>query len=366
LKIIMPFNYIDDYYWHRYRDQILPIAKHVDRFTITANSGVQPKKDNSCVDIVIYDREHGPNNKIQMLRKKLLSFKGFTILRKIERRKRIAEYFDFVDGDIIYGLSGGTFQQTEHSLLKRVLGLPMVHRMRGDAKLELSHFCRGINRILYNQILNCTVLDYDYHIPINARYYKILRQYRISKDRISRPIGLGVDCGTFKPCNSPDRFTVGYFGRLSPEKGIDFMLSLMTKTPDINYVVVGKKMMNVTFPENVYYHRPVHHGNMPKYYDLVDVVILPSYTEGVSNIFPESYASGKPVVCSHAAHDSSIPVYGYKLPHNIDAWKKTLTHLDQETAKIIGLKAREWALGYSWERFGSKMIKQFKKVLEND
>lgn len=361
----MPFNYIDEYYWERYKSQILPIAERVDGFTIVANTGVKPR-DTDKVRVVIHGKFRQKRGLPEMVVRRFISLKGLSILRKIYRRNLIAENFKTVDGDLVYGFSGGAYQQFVHIFLKQKMGVPAIHRMRGNAKLELAHIVDGVMRVVLGCLSDYTILKYDYHVPININYYNILRQYQIPKGRISRPIGLGVDCEKFKPCNSPDKFTIGYFGRLSPEKGTDFMLSLMAKTPDINYVVVGKDLIGVKFPENVYYHQPVHHTKIPKYYDLVDTVILPSYTEGVSNIFPESYASGKPVVCSHAAHDNSIPIYGYRLPHNIEAWRKTLTNMNQDTAREIGQEAREWALGYSWERFAEKMIAQFKKVLEND
>jgi len=361
----MPFNYIDEYYWERYKSQIIPIADRVDGFTIVANAGVYPK-DPGKVKVVINARDRRNHNILEMAVRHFFSFKGLSIFRKIYRRNMIAENLKDVDGDLVYGFSGGAYQQCVHIFLKQKRGIPAVHRMRGNAKLELKHMMNGVMRIALSHLSDCTMLLYDRHVPINTHYYQLLCRYKIPTEQISQPIGLGVDTDTFTPKYESARFTIGYFGRLSPEKGTRFMLQLMRKTPDTRYLVVGKNMMGVKFPPNVTYHRPVHHRDMPTYYGMVDAVLLPSYTEGVSNIFPEAYASGKPLICSNAAYTKDIPLYGVKLPHQLNAWIETIRSLDKPTAEEWGARARLWAEGYTWENFAEKMTTEFKKVIEDD
>ena len=365
MKIIMPFSYIDEYYWERYKPQIEPIAERVGGFTIVANTGVKPK-DTGKVRVLIHGWDRRRRGVPDMAVRRFFSFKGLSIIRKIYRRNMIAENFKQVDGDLVYGFSGGAYQQCVHIFLKQRLEVPAIHRMRGNAKLELKHMVNGVMRVALTHISDCTMLMYDHHVPINTHYYQILCKYKIPREMISRPIGLGVDTDQFTPRYESDRFTVGYFGRLSPEKGIRFMLQLMRKTPDTRYLVVGKNGMGIEFPPNVTYHRPVHHRDMPRYYGMVDVVILPSYSEGISNIFPEAYASGKPVICSEAAHSEDLPLYGFKLPHHLPAWIEAIRSLDKDTAERWGSHARLWAEGYTWADFAEKMITEFKKVIEND
>lgn len=365
MRIIMPFNYIDDYYWERFKSQIQPIANRVDGFTIVANAGVKPK-DTGKVRVVIYSRDRQKRGLPELAVRYFLSIRKLSIIRKIYFRNLIAEYFKRVDGDLVYGLSGGAYQQFIHIFLKQKLGVPAVHRMRGNAKLELEYVVEGFARFIRGYLSDYTMLRYDWHIPINTQYYNMLSNYRIPRERISSPIGLGVDTNKFTPRYESDRFTVGYFGRIFPEKGIDFMLRVMRKTPEIRYLVVGKDMMGVEFPENVEYHRPVLHKNIPQYYAQVDIMMLPSYAEGVSNIFLEAYASGKPMICSNAAHSEDLPLYGFKLPHKLKAWVKTLRNLDKDKTEELGTQARLWAEGYTWEDFAEKMITEFKKVIEDD
>jgi len=365
MRVIMPFNYIDEYYWERYKDQIQPIADRVEGFTIVSNTGVTPENTGK-VEVIIHGKARRPRGLPEMAVRHFFSFQGLIIARKIWRRHKITEDLKSVDGDLVYGFSGGAYQQCVHILLKNKKGVPGVHRMRGNAKLELKHVVNGIMKIALAHISDCTMLMYDRHVPINTHYYKLLRLYDIPREQISRPIGLGVDTESFTPRSESDGFTLGYFGRLSPEKGTRFMLDLMRKTPDTRYLVVGKNIMDVKFPRNVEYHRPVHHRDMPRYYSKVDAVLLPSYAEGVSNIFPESYASGKPVICSHAAYPEDIPLYGVKLPHRLNAWIETIRSLDKPTAQEWGTRARVWAEGYTWDIFAEKMITEFKKVIRHD
>lgn len=365
MKVVMPFNYIDDFFWHRYRPQIMPIVERVDELTIMAYSGRKPIQDE--VPVIMYTRDLGPNGKIEMLRRRLLMMSGLTLFRKINRRLEVAQRWKGLDYDIVYCLSGGSVQQMLHHYMKKLKPeSSVVHRMRGDGKQHRYYLMKNPHRWVHDKLARYTLECYDRHIPINDEMYRKLRQFGIPSDKISSPIGLGVDTNMFKPAyHENDRLTCGYFGRMSREKGLDFLFKLMRQTPEIDYVLLGKRMDRLPpLPPNCTDLGYVQHKDMPQMYAKVDLVLLPSYMEGVSNIFPEAYACGKPVMCSPQARDNSLPLYGYERQHSVSEWKRVLNKVSFEHLRKKSLAAREWAEGYTWGHFGERIVQEFKKVIE--
>ena len=365
MRIIMLFNYIDDYFWYRYKPQIMPIAERVDEFTILAYTGRKPKQDE--VEVIMFNREIGPNPTLEMVKRHILEMYGMTLFRKLNRRYEVARKFVNTDCDLVYCLSGGAIQQTLHYFMKRLRPeVPMIHRMRGDGEKHRSYLMKPPHRWIHNWVARYSLNCYDWHIPINDEMYRKLRQFGIPRDKITSPIGLGVDTETFKPeYHNNDRLTCGYFGRMSKEKGLDFLFKLMRQTPEIDYVLLGKREDRLPpLPPNCTDLGYVQHKDMPRMYGMVDLVLLPSYMEGVSNIFPEAYACGKPVMCSPQARDISLPLYGYEQQHHIIQWKQVLNDVTVDRLREKGRAAREWAEGYTWDHFGERMVEEFKKVLE--
>lgn len=365
MKVVMPFNYIDDYFWHRYRSQIMPIAERVDEFTILAYSGRKPIQEE--VPVIMYNREYGPNDKMEMLIRRLLMTSGLTLFRKINRRREVALSWKKLDYDISYCLSAGSVQQMLHYYMRKSKPeTKAVHRMRGDGEQHRYYLMKNPHRWVHNKIANYSLRCYDRHIPINDEMYNKLVDYGIPKDKVSSPIGIGVDTDKFKPIyQDNDRITCGYFGRMSREKGLDFLFTLMRRSPDIDYILLGKRMDRLPpLPPNCTDLGYVQHHKMPEMYGKVDVVLLPSYMEGVSNIFPEAYACGKPVLCSPQARDSSLPLYGYEQQHDAQAWNSLLHFVSVDMLREMGRAAREWSLGYTWDHFGERIVEEFKKVLE--
>ena len=109
--------------------------------------------------------------------------------------------------------------------------------------------------------------------------------------------------------NPNQRFTLGYLGRISEEKGIIDLLStydhLKTRFPNIELVIGGAGPLEreIEKRDGVRYLGVLSHNEAHKFYEEIDLFVLPSLTrpfwkEQFGRVIIESVASGVPVVGS--------------------------------------------------------------------
>lgn len=106
-----------------------------------------------------------------------------------------------------------------------------------------------------------------------------------------------------------DRSIILFAGRRTPIKGIHEMESaiplILDQREDIQFVFVGSHGRSPKIPDKYRDHVTlvgrVPLGEMPKYFNAADLLVLPSYNEGLPRVITESLASGTPVVARDIA-----------------------------------------------------------------
>ena len=133
----------------------------------------------------------------------------------------------------------------------------------------------------------------------------------------ARVIPLGIDLSTFTP--GPPRaageaITVGFVGRLVPEKGILVLLDALAHDRRLRARIAGGGPLGTTLPaeitqrglsERVELVGPIDSADVVAFYHSVDVMAVPSiarpgWTEQFGRVAVEAMACGVPVVASDA------------------------------------------------------------------
>jgi len=104
---------------------------------------------------------------------------------------------------------------------------------------------------------------------------------------------------------------IGYVGRLSEEKGIlNFVKSiplLLKQKPCLNILIIGdgdlknnvkNYLSNNSLEDNVKLVGWSSNEDLPKYLNLLKLLVIPSYTEGLPNVMLEAMACGTPVLAT--------------------------------------------------------------------
>ena len=357
---------MDKYYAERYKAQLHAIADNVDELNIIVGVGcdfdLQHDKINVHYVRKIKQRRIGEEY-VPTPRDMLAKVSGYHYWSKPYITHRQVTKTLHIEGDAILGFSGAGWQEYYHTLLGERKGIPVIHRMRGNGRYERWLSKNKINMYWNNLIESIAYEKYDYHIPISSDFRKILIQRGIDKDKISYPIGLGVDTELFKPDNSIEPEDIGVIGRLSKEKGSEFILEVMKQTPNLKYLVVGRNDLGLTFPDNVTYIGKVRKDKVPELINRCRFIVMPSLSEGVPNGILEAYGCGKMVIASPHAFRNDLPIFAPTIPLKVSKWVSVMNIMDMVNIQSQQDMIRRWALDNSWSCFGESLIKEIKKVI---
>ncbi len=195
---------------------------------------------------------------------------------------------------------------------------------------KISRFCYGIwlggmerkalEQKYKSNIIRKAVAILEYIVLSNAKFVFVVSNelYNLAKARHANIIIRTpnyVDLEKFRayrfPPVAPPITRFLYAGRLEKEKGIDVLMEatkmLHEKTREFELWIIGRGSMRSYVIQFIRKHEleryvkimdPIPHWRMPHMYNNVDIVIIPSYTEGAPAVLFEAMACGRPVIAT--------------------------------------------------------------------
>ena len=135
------------------------------------------------------------------------------------------------------------------------------------------------------------------------------------------------------------------------------------------FYVVGEIQSELVTTPNVIYGGVLNYDEMYKFYDAVDIVILPSLNEGFPNAILEAYLSGKCIIASKEAFPEEIELFGYVEGLCPVRWISTILEIKEFFSQGYlfdkGEKASRYVKdNFSWKIYGDEIIKIFNKVIK--
>ncbi len=180
---------------------------------------------------------------------------------------------------------------------------------------------------------------------------------------------------------------VGHFG---PNKGlsvlIEAMSSILHKVPEASLVCVGgtpkwlgthayweylqHSIRSKGLESSIRLLAEVHHHDLPAYYSMADVFVLPSFYEAMGKVVLEAMACETPVVASRTGGIPEIVKDGTNgilvEPGDAPGLAESIVRLiqDEDLAHRMGLEAGKMVRSsYTWEHAARKLLKAYEKVL---
>jgi glycosyltransferase involved in cell wall biosynthesis len=229
----------------------------------------------------------------------------------------------------------------------------------------------------------------DVVLPLTLRYYQLARVLlapnlelvEMLQARSGRPVFLmqrGVDTALFSPDRRPcgDRpLTIGYVGRLSPEKSVrmfrDIGRALLDAgICDFRFVIIGDGHERDWLAENV----PnadltgvLFGEDLARAYAGMDIFAFPSHTDTFGNVILEALASAVPVVVTASGGPKYLVTHG--VTGFIGAGDRSfLDHVvtlarDPELRQRMRVRAREFALCRYWDRIFEQVYDSYEYCL---
>jgi phosphatidylinositol alpha 1,6-mannosyltransferase len=199
--------------------------------------------------------------------------------------------------------------------------------------------------------------------------------------RLKRPSYLmqrGIDTSLFSPSRrtSTERdFTIGFVGRLSPEKNVRLLAELeralhAAGVLDVRFLIVGDGSEREWLMKNM--KRAVIPGILrgPELwtaYANMDVFVFPSVTDTFGNVVLESMASGVPPIVTASGGPRYLVqpgVNGY-ITDSIQEIVRAVLHLrlSKSLRARVARDARTTALAYSWDNVFDRIYQRYEELL---
>lgn len=176
--------------------------------------------------------------------------------------------------DLLYGRDLNSF------FLVRDAGIPMVLEVHHIPKNKFQYW--QIKKILLSRSFK-RLITISKKLKIHyARLYPFLNKdiIKVAYNGSGMPKPNTADDSQLKEkfCNRPN---VGYVGHLYPGKGMEIIIELAKQIPSIDFHIIGGTDEDLKYWKskckfkNIIYHGFVPNGMLNKYYENIDIVLLP-------------------------------------------------------------------------------------------
>ena len=215
-----------------------------------------------------------------------------------------------------------------------------------------THTIYEINpRSLFAKVTRFLLASADHIVALSEPSRQELIDIGLPPERISVEL-TWIDQDRFRPLDKrdcrnklgipEDVFVALFVGRLLEEKGIDILIELARRLPDVSIIVVGlgpkeravihaaRKLQNIFFCGHILQEK------LPLYYNAADVFILPSlYREGLGRVVVEALACGLPALLSdQAAIGPLVEEAAFRTPPSPDIMTSLIRRLSRDRASL--------------------------------
>jgi glycosyltransferase involved in cell wall biosynthesis len=227
-------------------------------------------------------------------------------------------------------------------------------------------------------------LSYEFTDKIVLYSPNLINEWKLNKysDKIfiAHEHFINTDIFTTMIPYSKRALLIGYIGRLSKEKGVqNFVYSLpavIDKQKDLNVLIVGDGPLKEEIESFLILNGLntcklagwISLENIPQYLNMLRLLILPSYTEGMPNIMLEAMACGTPVLANSVG---SVPdiikdnVTGFIMENNSPACirENIIKSLENPDLERIAMNAKKMVdKEFSFE----ETVEQWKRLIHNN
>jgi glycosyltransferase involved in cell wall biosynthesis len=147
---------------------------------------------------------------------------------------------------------------------------------------------------------------------------------------------------------------VGFIGRLSPAKGLPFLIQAAAKLsaiPNLHFVLIGEGPLRSKLSNQIREHRLErrvhllgHRDDVPALLREIDLFVLPSLREGTPIVLLEAMAAGRPVIATNIGGIAKLIEHGSNgrlvPPGDSDALAKEIRSCLEEPNERARLAAR--------------------------
>ena len=290
------------------------------------------------------------------------------------------------DYDLVYGNTHGS---AFCSLLGRLTKTPLIFDMHGGLIEEFllehgSNFSTKISpKFFLKKFIDFTDIYFSNKIIcVSNKMIEYLHgQKSVPLEKMAY-VTNGVDLGFFKPVDNEkventrnqlgieDKLVFGYIGGFDKWQGVRNFLEAARKIDDneIAFLIVGGEKESKE--KNIIFNPKVSHTQIPDYYSICDVLVLPRPSHPATEIaaptkFAEYAAMGKPILTTNVG-DAADFVREYEcgivvednVPRNLIKGINKFKDKSPKEMEIMGKNSRRLAENeFDWDTVGINLLK---------
>jgi len=199
----------------------------------------------------------------------------------------------------------------------------------------------------------------------------------------------GVDPDSFqKPERSSRNERIIWVGRMTPEKGLTYLIQAMRKVVDVlprahlNLIGDGELRLDLEAQAaNLGLDRKIHflgsqsYSDVPSFMKKADLFVLPSLREGLPLVLLEAMAMALPVVASSVGGipeicpaDEATPPVRLVAPKDVDALSQAIVDIlsQPQLALAMGENGRRTvSANYTWSNLAARTLDLYNVALDN-
>jgi glycosyltransferase involved in cell wall biosynthesis len=256
----------------------------------------------------------------------------------------------------------------------RGLSVPVVLTEHTEAPWR-DRAARAVSRRVYQRVDRVVAVS-------SAIRDTLVRTYGVPAGRVDLLLPATTAPAAARPrATGAHAAVVGVVGRLVPEKGVDVFLravSLVTRVvPSARFVVVGDGPLRAQLQERMVALRLAgvvsftgFRPDAPRLIAGLDVLVVPSRSDGSPLVVCEAMAAGVPVVASRVGGLPDLVVHGdtglLVRPEDPDDLARALVGLllDPAAARALGIRGRHLASARSHVRLVDRMTEVYSAVAQ--
>lgn len=275
----------------------------------------------------------------------------------------------------------------DFNLLKEIKDYPFVigmcelphPRLRDEIGI-FEHITANFGKKLISPLFRRTLEHCDALIAVNEATKKLYANF-LSESKI-KVIPYGVDLTLFKYSPLPPNHNILAVSRLIKRRGLDYLIEalpiILKEYPDACLHLVGEgprktmlreKAEKLGIVRNIIFHGQVSPEELVNLYRNCYVFCHLSFADGWNQPALEAMASGRPVICTDAPHNSMVTdgKTGYLIPFgSVDMLSERIMRLfgDMELAAKMGVAGRRKAeKEHDWEKIAEGYYEVFGEIV---
>lgn len=248
-------------------------------------------------------------------------------------------------------------------VFSRLLGKPVFVTQHVEIVPYAQRYKLLLQKLAY-RIIGIPILERAEQVVFISQRVKKFFESQTKFKRLAKFIPNGVDKSIFYPVTeqertllrseegySPTDIVILYVGRFTDKKGILLIRDCAANLPNLRWILIGQGELSPQrwgLPNiQVLPAQPQH--ILQKFYNLADLLVLPSTGEGFPLVVQEAMACGLPVIISKelANQISETPVISTELSSR--SIEKTLSRYVTHRDKLIALRKEVLQFSQIWD-----------------